>query len=95
MLVKCAILECLDWKHCIASAFNYLSFQDSELMKKGHELYDKLQSQLPDDVILEDRLHLSIGRRLRYIELLGYPITIVLGKKVRIHESIYLLVKVM
>ena len=27
------------------------------LMKKGHKLYDKLQSQLPDDVILEDRLH--------------------------------------
>ena len=60
-------------------------------MKKGHELYDKLQSQLPDDVILEDRLHLSIGKRLRHIELLGYPITIVLGKKVHTHESLYLL----
>ena len=28
-------------------------------MKKGHKLYDQLQSQLPDDVILEDRLNLS------------------------------------
>ena len=61
-------------------------------MKKGHKLYDQLQSQLPDDVILEDRLNLSIGKRLRHIELLGYPITIVLGKKVRTHENIYLLV---
>ena len=61
-------------------------------MKKGHELYDKLQSQLPDDVILEDRLHLSIGKRLRHIELLGYPITIVFDKKV--HTRKYLPVSI-
>ena len=59
-------------------------------MKKGRELYDKLQSQLPDDVILEDRLHMTVGKRLRHIELLGYPITIMMGKKVHLPENLYL-----
>ena len=53
------------------------------LIQRAHRLYDGLQEQLCGDVILEDRLHLSSTKRLHHMELLGYPVTIVLGQKVR------------
>ena len=46
------------------------------------DLYDKLESMYPGEVVLDDRSQLSIGERVRHIELLGYPIAVVIGSKV-------------
>lgn len=51
-------------------------------MSKAMDLYDKLDSKYPGEIVLDDRAQLSIGERVRHIELLGYPIAVVIGSKV-------------
>uniref|UniRef100_A0A1X7TC39 Anticodon-binding domain-containing protein n=1 Tax=Amphimedon queenslandica TaxID=400682 RepID=A0A1X7TC39_AMPQE len=56
--------------------------KDTQLMSKAMDLYDKLDSRYPGEIVLDDRSQLSIGERVRHIELLGYPIAVVIGLKV-------------
>ena len=34
------------------------------------------------EVVLDDRTHLSHGSRLRQLSLLGFPVSVIIGKKV-------------
>ena len=51
-------------------------------MSRAKELYNCFQESLQNDVVLEDRLYLSTGKRLHHMQLLGYPFCLVLGQKV-------------
>ena len=43
-----------------------------------------LEGVCPGEVVLEDRTHLTLGARRRDTELAGYPVTVVIGKKVSV-----------
>ena len=53
-----------------------------ELLSKAHRLYDVIDSLTPGDVILDDREHVTMGEKLRHAEVVGYPVTVVVGKEV-------------
>ena len=53
MLVKCAILECLDWKHCIYSPGSERDFlgdiyipQEVELLPEGYKYCPEIRSSM-------------------------------------------------
>ncbi len=52
-------------------------------MKRAVELYDTLCCAFPGDIVLEDRLHLTMGARLRELKSHGYPVGIIVGDKVQ------------
>lgn len=56
----------------------------SSLMKQAMELYDTVSCSFPGEVLLEDRLHLTLGARLRDLESQGYLVSIIVGDKVPI-----------
>ena len=61
-------------------------FQDatSSVMQDAEQLYDRLDDKLcPGDVLLDDRVHLGVGARVREAAECGYPATILIGGKVR------------
>ncbi|KAJ8703842.1 hypothetical protein PYW07_013136 [Mythimna separata] len=45
-----------------------------------HRLYDRLSQTHEDDVIIDDRHHLTIGKRLMMADRMGYPHIVVIGK---------------
>ena len=51
-------------------------------MIRAMELYDIVNSEFPREVVLEDRLHLTLGARLRDLKAYGYPVSIIVGDKV-------------
>jgi len=53
-------------------------------MELAESIYDELTAcpALKTEVVINDRLHMSIGQRLRDTRAFGYPHAIVLGKKV-------------
>lgn len=64
----------------------FFSFQEgskeSVVMHLWQELYDTLSScdALKNNVIVDDRLQLTIGRRLYDAKRMGYPFIVVIGK---------------
>jgi len=55
-------------------------------MALAESIYDELTAncgQLSTEVVIDDRLHTSIGQRLHAARASGYPHVIILGKKVR------------
>ena len=54
-------------------------------MALAENLYEKLTSlpQLETEVVIDDRLSISIGKRLNNAKQLGYPYVIIAGKKVK------------
>ncbi len=53
-------------------------------MRVCEELCATLEGVCPGEVVLEDRTHLTLGARRRDTELAGYPVTVVIGKKVSV-----------
>ncbi len=53
-----------------------------ELLSKARRLYDVMDSLTPGDVILDDREHATIGEKLKHAEVVGYPVTVVVGTEV-------------
>ena len=54
-------------------------------MALAESVYDELTKECPalkTEVVIDDRLHMSIGQRLNDAHASGYPHAIVLGKKV-------------
>lgn len=61
-------------------------------IQKGHrfnetysiacDLFDTMDPALGGDVVLDDRIDMSIGHRLREAKLQGYPLALCLGKQV-------------
>ena len=51
-------------------------------MARAVELYDTVNHHFPGEVVIEDRMHLSIGARIRHLEKQGYLASIVVGDKV-------------
>lgn len=51
-------------------------------MKQAMEVYDLVNQFFPGEVVLEDRLHLTLGARRRDLENRGYPVGIIVGNKV-------------
>ena len=51
-------------------------------MNRAMNIYNTLQSHLPGDVLLDDRVHLTIGDRLRHIEMMAYPFAVIISPKV-------------
>lgn len=54
-------------------------------MALAESVYDELTTECPalkTEVVIDDRLHMSIGQRLNDAHAFGYPHAIVLGKKV-------------
>ena len=55
-------------------------------MELAESIYDELTQKCPalrTEVVIDDRLQMSIGQRLCDTHAAGYPHAIVLGKKVR------------
>jgi len=51
----------------------------------AESLYDELTggcSNLQYEIVIDDRLHLSIGQRVKQAQASGYPHIVVLGKQV-------------
>jgi len=58
-------------------------------MALAESLYDELTAKYPalkTEVVIDDRLQMSIGQRLCTTRASGYPHAVVLGKKVRLSE---------
>ncbi|CAH1244108.1 PARS2 [Branchiostoma lanceolatum] len=56
----------------------------------AEDLYDIIPQQLPHlkgEVLLDDRSHMTIGKRLKDANVLGYPYVIVVGKQVLEEEQ--------
>ncbi|ESO07197.1 hypothetical protein HELRODRAFT_76349, partial [Helobdella robusta] len=55
----------------------------------SESLYDRLTdtTNLHDEVVIDDRLHMSIGQRLNQAVASGYPYIVALGKKVAIFPT--------
>ena len=51
-------------------------------MQRSEQLYDQLSKLYPGEVILEDRVYLTLGKRIRICEELGYPVVVLVGHKV-------------
>jgi len=54
-------------------------------MAMAESLYDELVAKfrhLSTEVVIDDRLQMSIGQRLHYARSSGYPHAVILGKKV-------------
>ena len=71
--------------HTISTTTRHSSHkQDTSdpLTQRAEELYDTLEEVFPDDVILEDRVHHTLGARIRDTEESGYPAIILIGEKV-------------
>jgi len=54
-------------------------------MSMAELLYDELVTKCPQlstEVVIDDRLQLSIGQRFHHARAVGYPHVVVLGKKV-------------
>ena len=60
----------------------YQSSESDTWLSRAGELYSDLQKVCPGEVLLEDRTHLSVGARLRALELIGCPNVIIIGPKV-------------
>ncbi|KAF0487328.1 putative proline--tRNA ligase, mitochondrial [Gigaspora margarita] len=57
---------------------------EPEITEKTRSLYDFLTSEcdgLNDEVLIDDRMNLSFGYRMKDAELLGYPWLMIIGKK--------------
>lgn len=54
------------------------------MMQRAMELYDTINLAYPGDVVLEDRLHLTLGARMRAIKHYGYPVGVIVGDKVQL-----------
>lgn len=48
------------------------------------EVYDIVCRSFPGEVVLEDRLHLTLGARLKDLESQGYLVSIIVGDKVTV-----------
>ena len=53
------------------------------MVQRSESVYDQLSQLYPGDVLLEDRIHLTLGSRLKYCSELGYPVVVLVGHKVR------------
>ena len=51
-------------------------------MSRALELYDIVNHSFPGEVLLEDRLHLTLGARLRDLKNQGYVVSVIVGDKV-------------
>jgi len=54
-------------------------------MAMAESIYDELTTNcchLRTEVVIDDRLHMSIGQRLNDARAAGYPHVVILGKKV-------------
>ena len=51
-------------------------------MERAMKLYDEVNQIFPGEVVLEDRLHLTLGARRRELTGRGYPVGIIVGNKV-------------
>jgi len=51
----------------------------------AESLNDRLcsMSHLHNEVVIDDRTHMSVGRRIKEADRQGYPHVVVVGKKVR------------
>lgn len=45
-----------------------------------NELYSALTHAIGDDVVVDDRTHLTIGKRMTEAKQMGYPYLVVIGK---------------
>jgi len=54
-------------------------------MALAESIYDEIMAKCPaltTEVVIDDRLHMSIGQRLHANRASGYPHAVILGKKV-------------
>jgi len=52
------------------------------------EIYDKLNKSFPQDIIIDDRESMTIGKKMYESNRTGYPIIIVIGKKSSLPEPV-------
>ncbi|XP_063231825.1 probable proline--tRNA ligase, mitochondrial [Bacillus rossius redtenbacheri] len=64
--------------------------KESVALDLSHKLYDALNSTgvLSDDVLMDDRCQLTIGRRLMDARKTGYPLVVVVGKKAALEQPL-------
>ena len=67
------------WRCVLCSIQNT---DDDAMVQRSEQLYDQLSELYPGEVILEDRIYLTLGARIRFCDELGYPIVVLVGHKV-------------
>lgn len=96
-----ASVECLStqdiiqWPRCL-SPFTVCiipakegSVENSVSQNNLFPLYNHLNEILGNDIVVDDRTHMTIGKRFIEAKKLGFPFVIVLGKKITENPSLY------
>ena len=53
------------------------------VVERSELLYDRLSELYPGEVLLEDRVHMTLGTRIRACDELGYPVVVIVGHEVQ------------
>ncbi|XP_006824315.1 putative proline--tRNA ligase, mitochondrial [Saccoglossus kowalevskii] len=85
------------WPHLLAPYQIYIIPSKDGSKEAGAQpiavgLYDQIVSHLPHlkhEIILDDRNHMTIGKRMKEAKSLGYPFVIVIGKKALQPEPLF------
>lgn len=65
------------------------SIEESSSEKNLFPLYNYLNEIFRDDIVVDDRTHLTIGKRFLEAKKLGFPFVIVIGKKINENPSLF------
>ena len=63
---------------------------DDVAVQRSEQLYDRLSELYPGEVILEDRIYLTLGKRIRVCNEIGYPVVVLVGHKVCTYSCVVL-----
>ncbi|XP_001946406.1 probable proline--tRNA ligase, mitochondrial [Acyrthosiphon pisum] len=65
------------------------SIEENASLNNVHSLYNHFTEIFGDDIIVDDRTHMTIGKRLIEAKKLGFPFVVVMGKKMNETPSLY------
>ena len=74
------------YKICIIIANKQMKDYNTEIYNQGFKLYDYLMDiydYKSNDIVIDDRNDVSIGYKIKDSQLIGYPITFILGKNMK------------
>lgn len=65
------------------------SIEENDCLNNLSALYNNLTELFGDDIVVDDRTHMTIGKRFIEAKRLGFPFVVVMGKKITENPSLY------
>lgn len=65
------------------------SIEENTSLNNIQSLYNHFTKIFGDDIVVDDRTHMTIGKRLIEAKKLGFPFVVVMGKKINENPSLY------